>query len=142
MSKPKRCGNCGSSKMVLPPSQGLTVRWKDYPAVRLIEKMDAWVCQDCGELSLKASQMAALDALTEKSITAHIRHFIQTIVERENCDQREIAAHLGVSPEYLSEIKSGRKIPSFQTFNFLKILALADDTFSISAPNFNDWKIA
>ena len=81
---------------------------------------------------LNASQLRQLDTVVEQSITANIKYFIKKIVDREKCEQREIAIHIGLSPEYLSEIKSGRKIPSFQTFNFLKILALDENSFTVS----------
>jgi hypothetical protein len=142
MNKLKRCGNCGSSEIKKIAGTGLALPWRDYPSVRLIEPFECLRCQHCNELLLNASQLRQLDNVVEQSITANIKYFIQKIVDREKCEQREIAIHIGLSPEYLSEIKSGRKIPSFQTFNFLKILALDENSFTVSSPDFADWKIA
>lgn len=141
MNKPSRCGNCGSNDIKETRTE-MSLPWKDYPSVRLSEPFEWLKCHDCGEIILNASQSHQLDVMIEKSITKYIRYFIQHTIEREKCEQKEIASHIGVSPEYLSEIKSGRKIPSFQTFNFLKILALNERSFSVSAPDFSDWKIA
>jgi transcriptional regulator with XRE-family HTH domain len=52
------------------------------------------------------------------------------------CDQKEIAKRVGVTPEYLSEVKNGRAVPSFQFFNFLKTIALnGKRTFEIASPD-------
>ena len=55
---------------------------------------------------------------------------------KSKCTQVELAEHAGVTKEYLSEIKSGRKQPSFQMYTLLKLLALGKDAFSISDPKF------
>jgi hypothetical protein len=48
--------------------------------------------------------------------------------------QTTLSERLGVTPEYLSEIKSGRKLPSFQTYNFLKVLAMDKEAYNLSDP--------
>lgn len=140
--KTRRCGQCGSLELLKITQTNVMWPWRDYPMVPLVRPPDGLCCKKCGELIFSAAHMKALDALTEESITIHVNNFIGKILLRENCDQKSLASHLGVSPEYLSEIKSGRKIPKFQTFNFLKTLALDPRSFEVSHPNFKDWKIA
>ncbi len=140
MIHPKRCGNCGSEKLQKLGKDFLTLPWRDYPAVLLIKSVDGFKCENCGELILSAAQMKDLDSKIETSIAHYVQNFLILILKRENCEQKEIAAHLGVSPEYLSEIKSGRKIPKFQTFNFLKTLAYDANSFKISHPTYQPKK--
>lgn len=137
MKMPKRCGNCGSEKLSkIDPVDTIALPWRDYPMVTLTEPIEGFKCTDCGELVLNASQAKGIDEKIVSSITHHIQAFLETIIQREHCEQRQIASHLGVSPEYLSEIKSGRKIPKFQTFNFLKTLAMNPSSFQVSAPDY------
>lgn len=142
MKKPKRCGNCGSVELISSKEAEFHLPWKGYPAVLLTQPVDAWVCSDCGELIISASKAKVVDDIIKTSITSHINDFINMIVLRENCEQKDIAGHIGVSPEYLSEIKSGRKTPKFQTFNFLKTLAVEKNSYKVASPTFKDWKSA
>lgn len=143
MKMPKRCGNCGSTDLKrLSAEETASFPWKDYPAVNLKLSGDIVKCGSCGELLLNASQARGLDDKIVHTIVQQIQTFITMILHREKCEQKIIAAHLGVSPEYLSEIKSGRKIPKFQTFNFLKTMALDATSFKVSAPTYQSGKQA
>jgi len=136
MKKPKICSACGSKSFVSGKNPPISLPWRDYPSVEVVNPLDLWVCGSCGELTFTASQAKKIDETIGASISLHVAKFIELIQEREGCGQREIASHLGVSPEYLSEIKSGRKIPKFQTFNFLKTLALGADSFFVASPSY------
>ena len=112
--------------------------WKDYPAVYLLDDKAHFLrCQKCGELIFSANQSKALDELTKKSINQQVILFIDKIIGREKCNQGELSQHLGVTQEYLSEIKSGRKTPSFQNFNFLQTLAINETSYDVSDPKFD-----
>jgi hypothetical protein len=130
----KRCGACGSKDIKESQVKDRTFPYRDYPSVLLTEPAQLLQCQNCGELILSVADIKKLDTLLETSIVNQINRFIETIVTRENCKQSDVAVHLGVSPEYLSEIKSGRKLPKFQTFNFLKTLAIEPGSFAASDP--------
>ena len=143
MKIPKRCGNCGSEHLVeLGAKDQLTLPWRDYPSVVLVKPIDGFRCTDCGEFILNASQAKALDTKVTDAIIEQVQSFIAAIIKRESCEQKQIASHIGVSPEYLSEIKSGRKIPKFQTFNFLKTLALDANSYKVSSPTYQSDKHA
>jgi transcriptional regulator with XRE-family HTH domain len=75
-----------------------------------------------------------LDRAIEETITFQSAKFIDQIITREHCRQMDLAAILGVTPEHLSAIKNGARIPSFQTFNFLKTLALDENAFRVADP--------
>lgn len=134
--KAKRCGNCGSNNIKTTQLGTRGLPFRDYPLVMLSEPTEFWHCQDCGELILSVADTKKLDELIEASITSQINQFIEAVMTREKCKQSELSVHLGVSPEYLSEIKSGRKIPKFQTFNFLKTLACEPGSFAVSDPKY------
>ena len=129
----KRCGNCGSNKLVEANSYGPFV-WRDFPAIQTLKSMHILKCSSCSETITSLSAGPKLDQLIEESICENIRKFITKIIEREDTLQIDLSHRLGVTPEYLSEIKSGRKIPSFQTYNFLKVLALDEKAYRISDP--------
>ena len=132
--KNKRCGNCGSMKISEVKNKGPFL-WKDFPMVFLAGGISMLKCSDCGEFMMPASLGSKLDVAITESISTQVREFISKIAERENAKQTELSQRLGVTPEYLSEIKSGRKIPSFQTFNFLKVLAQDRKAYAISDPS-------
>jgi hypothetical protein len=132
--KLKRCGQCGSKEIKESDIKGKSFPFRDFPGVLLVKSARFAQCQDCGEVLLNLHDTKKLDALLEESITLQINQFIDTVMNREKCKQSDVAAHIGVSPEYLSEIKSGRKLPKFQTFNFLKTLACDPSSFAVSDP--------
>jgi DNA-binding transcriptional regulator YiaG len=143
MKMPKRCGNCGSKHLVeLGAKDQLTLPWRDYPSVVLTKSLEGFRCADCGEFILNTRQAKEMDTKVIDAIIEQVQTFIAAITQREGCEQKQIATHLGVSPEYLSEIKSGRKIPKFQTFNFLKTLALDANTYKVSSPTYQSDKRA
>lgn len=74
-----------------------------------------------------------IDAAVQESIHMQVKLFVEKIIEREKCKQTEVAARIGVTPEHLSAIKNGSKIPGYQTFNFLKILAANPEAFQLTS---------
>jgi hypothetical protein len=136
MKRPKRCGSCGSNNLISSKENIVSLPWKDYPSVLITDDDSIMICKDCGKTVFPASQGKMVDELVIKSINAQVNHFIKIITQREKCGPKEIAEHLGIGREYLSEIISGIKTPKFQTFNFLKTLAFSKNSFKVSAPEF------
>lgn len=133
----KRCGNCGSTDVQMADAKGHSFPWKDYPMAYVSQSHSFLHCQNCGTFLFKAGETKILDRLLEESLAGQIQFFIQSILEREKCEQKELAQHVGVTPEYLSELKRGR-IPKFQTFNFLKTLAMSGrKVFEVSSPDYD-----
>lgn len=133
----KRCGNCGSKELSLVNLRGRPHQWVDYPAVYLLEDVNVLECQHCGNLVLSSKDIDKISDACEGSIKAMTHFFIEKIVEREQCSQVDLAAHLGITPQYLATIKSGKKIPKFNVFNFLKTLAFSEKSFKVSDPAYN-----
>lgn len=134
--KTKRCGECGSKEVSVKNQRGKPFPWRDYPAVFLAKDLRVLECDLCHNQILSGTDVTKLtDALVE-SVSENTAMFIETVLTREKCTQVELATRLGVTPEYLSEIKSGRKQPGFQTYNFLKTLASDPRSFAVSDPNY------
>lgn len=140
--KNKRCGECGSRELKLKNQKGKPYPWKDYPAVFLNKDYEVLECSQCGNTVESGTDIKNLSNLVQETVIEQTQNFIETILVREGCKQSDLATHIGVSPEHLSEIKSGRKQPSFQTYNFLKTLAFENRSFRISDPQYNVLKKA
>lgn len=138
----KRCGECGSKNLALKSQIGKPFPWKDYPAVFLSKDYKVLECAQCGNTVESGADVTNLSKLLQETVIEQTHTFIDMILIREGCKQTDLAAHLGVSPEHLSEIKSGRKQPSFQTYNFLKTLAFENRSFKVSDPQYNVLKKA
>ncbi len=136
MKRHTRCGSCGSNNLISSKENTVSMPWKDYPSVLITEESRLMTCKGCGEIALSASQGKTIDELVKKSINSQVNLFIKIITQREKCGPKEIAEHLGIGRENLSEIKKGLKTPKFQTFNFLKTLAFSKNSFKVSAPDF------
>lgn len=133
----KRCGECGSTDIQKAEVKGAAFPWRDFAAVYVSQPHSFLRCQNCGNFIFKAGETKELDRLLEDSLVSQVKFFIETIVKRESCDQKELAQHIGVTPEYLSELKGGR-VPKFQTFNFLKTLAMSSrKVFEVSSPDYD-----
>ena len=103
--------------------------WKDFPAIALAVPMQLLRCQNCGEHGLRPGEAAALDRAIEESIKIYTHGLIETILLREECSQVALATRLGVTQEYISYLKNGTKLPSYQTFNLLRLVALVRGSF-------------
>ncbi|MBI3556684.1 MAG: hypothetical protein HY074_10510 [Deltaproteobacteria bacterium] len=133
MAKNKRCGECGSYETGYRDSAG-PFPWKDYRQVLLASPIRVLTCAKCGNEMSLPGDAKKLDQAIEETITLQSQRFIDQIIAREHCRQIDLAAILGVTPEHLSAIKGGARIPSFQTFNFLKTLALDANAFKVADP--------
>lgn len=132
--KNKRCGNCGSFEVKSKPYSG-PYPWKDFPQVFLVKPILVFQCEICGETQSGPGDGKRFDEAAVESIATQVRLFIDRIVEREHCTQTELAQRVGVTPQYLSSLKNGANIPGFQTFNFLKVLAVDERAFKLASPS-------
>lgn len=129
-----RCGECGSKNLKLQSVTGCSLVWKDYSAVKISQPLDLMVCQNCHNKIQKAGEGKLIDEAVVRSISEQVKAALSVIKIQHKCEQKEIALRLGVTPEYLSEVKSGRAIPSFQFFNFLKTIAIDEKAFAAASP--------
>ena len=133
--KARQCGNCGNKTMELQSVKG-PFPWKDFSAVSLLAPIELLKCSKCGELGYRPKDAETIDRAVEATIRALTGMFIESIISREKCSQLVLAERVGITPEYLSGIKTGTRTPGFQTFNILKILAEDPSAFQVSDPLF------
>lgn len=98
-------------------------------------------CSNCGEIAYLPGDTKKVDHAVEATIRALTIGFINSITKRYDCSQIVLAAHVGVTPEYISQLKAGSRSPGFQTFNILKVLQENEQAFRISDPAFDLEKI-
>jgi DNA-binding transcriptional regulator YiaG len=110
--------------------------WKDFSSIRLFHPVELLKCSSCGEIGYRPKDTKEIDRATEATIRTLTGAFISAILAREGCSQIILAQRIGVTPEYLSGLKSGSRTPGFQTFNILKIFAEDRPAFQISDPTF------
>lgn len=135
---PIRCGECGKREMVYKSVKGRSdFPYKTYKNVKIEVDLELLTCANCGNVGLKAGECEKLDKAIEESIKIQTQYLVEIIVKNNGCEQKELASHVGVTSEHLSQIKNGKMIPSFTTFNFLKTLAMTENTFKISSPEVN-----
>ena len=132
----RKCGNCGKD-MTRQMTTG-PFPWKDFPEVFLSEAVELFKCEACGEHGILGNEAKKLDEEIQKSITSFFELAVNKVLEREECRQFDLAERLGITKSHLSAIKSGDKNISFQTFNFMKVMALNSLSFSLADPTI-DW---
>lgn len=121
-----RCGKCGNKELKKVSTKGKSFPWKDFPSVLIsIDELSLYECSDCGEIRLSARQneIEKLDEVLKNSIRHQIGLFVDIIKREGRISQKDLCVAIGVTPQHLSNIKNGSKEPSFQLYNFLKMLA-------------------
>ena len=115
----KQCGNCGKKAMQVQKVSG-PFTWKDFSHMILLQPLELLKCSSCGELGYRPKDTENIDRSIEATIRTLTGSLINAIIDREGCSQIVLSKHIGVTPEYLSGLKSGSRTPGFQTFNLLK----------------------
>ena len=120
----RRCGECGERRLALK-----TVRsefkspWRDYPLAFVTCDLNLWVCGSCKNYVLIGGDAANIDNAMDKSVRDQASQFIDIIRSKTGLTSGQVAELVGVSPQHLSSIHSGKIRPSFSTWNFLKVMA-------------------
>ncbi len=117
----KRCGVCGSTKINLTDVRGRKFAWKDYPAVKLQFELILPVCSECDNVMLRSSDVSKLDAAIVKTIQLDVKNAISFLTADLGISQEELSIALGITPQYLSTVKSEKKRLSFTAFNLLML---------------------
>lgn len=119
-----RCGACGNQDLERLNVNGiLKTPWKDYPVVHLTKDLELWHCSKCGENPYEGADPARVDEAVEASVRDQASQFIDIIRSKTDLSMEEIARRIGISPEYLSTIRTQKKTPSFTVWNVLKAIA-------------------
>lgn len=123
MTKIVRCGECGSKDIAKQNVKGRYFPFLSFPKVKLQKDLELSVCNECQNIIMMKGDSVKLDQGLEESIVGQSQHYIEKIKNRMGWKQNEMADCIGFTPVYLSEIKKGKKILEFRTFNYFKILS-------------------
>ena len=116
MKTPRKCFSCESGTIRLAGLGGRTFDYRDELSLVFDEKIDAPVCDTCGELFLRADLTARFETVLERLRATRKRTIVQDFVTVSERDFPDVPRALwedalGVSHGYLSRLLSGKKLP-------------------------------
>lgn len=123
MIKNVRCGECGSKNVLSQNVKGRLFPFMAYTKVKILKDLSLSVCQECDNIILQKGDAISLDKALSDSIMLQARGYIENILGKVGWKQNEMADCVGFTPVYLSELKNGKRIPEYRTFNYFKILS-------------------
>ena len=119
----KRCGECGSTNIVLRSAKGKFFPYKDHRRVPLLYDYQTRTCSNCENIILSNKDIWEINELLAKSISVLAKNSIKDITYLNDVSQIDVAKMLGQTPEYISNLKSGNKVPSYSTLTLMRIYA-------------------
>ena len=120
----RRCGECGERQLAAKNVRGkYQTPWRDFPVVFVTCDLELWECGHCGNHVQIGGDGAKIDAACEQSVRDQAAQFIDVIRSKTGITSGQLAECLGVSPQHLSSVHSGKFRPSFSLWNFLKTIA-------------------
>ncbi len=131
MKKSLRCGECGSKDTAYQNVKGKFFPFESFNKVKLSTDLDLCQCNKCGSTILAPGDAERLDLALELTIKNSVAEYIENIVKKTSWKQAEMADYIGFTPVYISELKKGRKVPEFKTFNYFKILSECPDAIGV-----------
>lgn len=122
---PRRCGECGEKIFKRRNLNGsVSMPWRDFPIAYVTKDLELWTCENCGNYVITAGDAEKIDAAVEASIRDQTSQFIDIIKSKSGKSLEELSAIIGISPQYLSNIRNEKRTPSFHLWNLLKIIAI------------------
>jgi hypothetical protein len=124
------CRECGETNLEKWNVNGnFSGPWQDFPRVFLTKDFDAFVCKTCenaGKFAIVGSdaEVGVLDKALEASVRDQASQFIEKIMKEGHISLTRLAKWMGVSKEQFTSIFTQEETPSFQLWNFLKIIAI------------------
>ena len=119
-----RCGECGNKAFEnLDVKNKLAIAWHDFPKAYLTKSLVLPVCQKCGNHAQTAGDAARIDEAMESSVKDQVKQFIDVIKTKAHVTSAKLASTVGVTPEFISLLVNQKRIPSFQIWNELRLIA-------------------
>lgn len=119
-----RCGECGLKAFEHVDVKGkFAIPWRDYPRAYLTKSLILPVCQNCENYAHSGEESALIDEAIEASIKDQTKQFIEVIKEKADITSLKLASTIGLSPEFISMLLNQKKVPSFQLWNELRVIA-------------------
>jgi len=120
----RRCGNCAERRLALKNVRGeFKSPWRDFPVAFVTVDLSLWTCANCGNSVMIGGDAEKIDAAYELSVRDQAAQFIDVIRSKTGIGSGQLAELIGVSPQHLSSVHSGKQRPSFSLWNFLKMIA-------------------
>ncbi len=123
MTKSKRCGACGSRNLEVKNIRGRHFNYRSYPRLKLDSDVFVRVCNECDNEVFSAGEIELLDEGLKTTAMMNSRSYVEKILEKMSWLQSEMAEYIGCSAVYLSELKNGKRVPEFKTYNYFKLLS-------------------
>jgi DNA-binding transcriptional regulator YiaG len=124
MTMKLRCGECGERKFHRQNVRGkFSTPWRDFPRAYLTKDLSILVCAQCNNYAIAGDDAERMDLAMNASVCDQASQFIEVIKAKANITGIKLASLIGITPEYLSMISNGKRTPSFQVWNLLKIIA-------------------
>lgn len=120
----RSCSGCGEGMQRETNVVGMVMGHRDDPRVRILDDLILPVCDACGDMALTFEQVAALDAVLERSYRRRrLRQQCALIndLRRMGLTQVQIERFAFLSPGYISKLRRG-KLASGATFRLLYLL--------------------
>jgi len=123
MQKQKHCLACGGS-VKKRNIKGTTMPWKDFPKIKLCFDTFLLACDNCGEFSIRRSETKSLDKALEDSIHQQTATNLRLLMSNLNINQKQLSEKIRITQVYLSELIRGKKTPSYNFYNLIRIYSL------------------
>lgn len=124
--RPRTCYFCGEGTIAVRNVRGHELPYKDARAVRIEQDVEVPTCDICGEMLPDEAATGKLEKALSVSYASMRRRQlleeIDRILAELDISQTELERILGVSPGYVSKIKTGRRTPEPVLFRFLHLL--------------------
>ena len=116
MKTPRKCFSCESGTIRLASLKGRSFDYRDEFALVFDEKVEAPICDSCGELFLRGGLTAQFEAVLERLRAERKRTIVKKFISVSERDFPDVPRALwedalGVSHGYLSRLVSGKKLP-------------------------------
>jgi DNA-binding transcriptional regulator YiaG len=124
MTTKLRCGECGERRFERQNVKGqFSTPWRDFPHAYLTKDLRLLVCGNCANYAIDDDDADQIDLAMDASVRDQTSQFIDVIKSKANITAMKLASLVGITPEYLSMIYNGKRTPSFQVWNLLKLVA-------------------
>lgn len=123
------CTNCEKKTVEIGNLKGSLFKWKGLHPIKIGENFNTKICTSCGDFSIKRKDVGKFDEIISHSVTRVTVELLETIAEVTKASDRLIAKKIGITPQYMSEIKTGKKLPSSTLFSLIKLSALHVEDF-------------
>jgi len=124
MTTKLRCGECGERKFKRQNVKGkFSAPWRDFPCAYLTKNLDLLICGNCDNYAIIDDDADKMDVAMDASVRDQTSQFIDVIKSKADISSIKLASIIGITPEYLSMIYNAKRTPSFQVWNFLKLVA-------------------